>query len=75
VYRDAGALFFTDFQQVSIAERMSAWDFQFTVLKSFPNVLITPHSAFLTKEALASITDTVVSNITEFAEVRWRVRA
>ena len=34
---------------------------------SSPNVLVTPHSAFLTTEALANIADTTVANLKEFA--------
>jgi len=36
---------------------------KFQLLKSFPNVLISPHSAFLTHEALANIADTTVANL------------
>lgn len=35
-------------------------------LISMPNVLITSHQAFLTKEALENIADTTINNITEF---------
>lgn len=33
------------------------------VLKSLPQVLITPHIAFLTREALANIANTTVENL------------
>jgi len=33
-------------------------------LLTFPNVLVTSHQAFLTKEALANIASTTLSNIT-----------
>lgn len=36
---------------------------KFQLLKSFPNVLISPHSAFLTTEALANIAATTVQNL------------
>ena len=36
---------------------------KFQLLKSFPNVLISPHSAFLTAEALANIAATTVQNL------------
>ena len=36
---------------------------KFQLLKSFPNVLISPHSAFLTTEALANIAATTVENL------------
>ena len=38
-------------------------DRKFQLLKSFPNVLISPHSAFLTHEALANIAATTVANL------------
>lgn len=37
------------------------------MLKSYPNVLVTPHSAFLTEQALANIAATTVENIKEFS--------
>ena len=62
----AGPLFFTNLGEMELHERMHSWDRNFQVLKSFPNVLITPHSAFLTKEALGSIAQTTIANLTEF---------
>jgi D-lactate dehydrogenase len=35
-------------------------------LLTFPNVLVTSHQAFLTKEALANIASTTLSNVTAF---------
>ena len=35
----------------------------FTRLLTFPNVLITAHQAFLTREALATIAETTVDNV------------
>lgn len=37
-------------------------------LQSMPNVLITPHQAFLTKEAIVNITKTTIDNITVFEQ-------
>lgn len=37
-------------------------------LLTFPNVLITSHQGFLTREALANIADTTLSNVRAFAE-------
>ena len=51
-----------------MSKRMEAWDDEFKLLKSFPNVLITPHSAFLTREALANIANSTVANVLSFAE-------
>ena len=49
-------------------ERYTCWDKRFQLLKSYPNVLISPHSAFLTAEALANIAATTVANIREFQD-------
>ena len=38
----------------------------FQRLKSYPNCLVTPHSAFLTEQALHNIAATTVANIREF---------
>merc|ERR1719161_3512855 len=43
VYEDEDKLFFQNFDQT------------FAMLQALPNVIVTPHSAFLTKEALANI--------------------
>ena len=46
---------------------MKAWDNQFVTLKSLPQVVITPHIAFLTDEALGNIGDTTLSNLVAYA--------
>jgi D-lactate dehydrogenase len=38
----------------------------FARLLTFPNVLITGHQAFFTTEAMRSIADTTIANISEF---------
>eukprot|EP00959_Pyramimonas_sp_CCMP1952_P374188 7836528-Pyramimonas_sp.AAC.2 len=38
-----------------------------------PNVLVTPHSAFLTTEALTNIGQTTIDNLKEFAEGKDRL--
>ena len=43
-------------------------DDSFLRLHTFPNVLITGHQAFFTKEALMNISDTTLKNINDFAE-------
>ncbi|CAL5224887.1 g7646 [Coccomyxa viridis] len=68
VYEQEGALFFKNWSSVSASERYKSWDKKFQLLKSYPNVLISPHSAFLTKEALENICSTTVANIKEFQE-------
>merc|ERR1719191_1087372 len=45
---------------------MAYWDAKFILLKSLPNVLITPHSAFLTQEALTAICNTTITNVEEY---------
>lgn len=41
-------------------------DSSFLLLRSFPNVIITAHQAFLTEEALSTISNVTLSNITAF---------
>ena len=38
-----------------------------SILTAFPNVVMTSHQAFFTKEALASIATTTLDNATKFA--------
>jgi D-lactate dehydrogenase len=63
VYEHEESLFFEDFTRMSAPKRMRVWDNAFTVLKALPQVLVTPHVAFLTREALASIAATTVDNL------------
>lgn len=63
----AGNLFFQDFTSHTPVNRLKYWDRRFAALKAFPNVVITPHSAFLTQEALQNIADTTVANIHAFS--------
>ena len=62
----AGTLFFKNWSSLSPGERYKTWDKKFQLLKSYPNVLISPHSAFLTAEALQNIASTTVASIKEF---------
>ena len=66
VYDNEGALFFTDWTAMDPADRMKNWDRRFKTLISYPQVFVTPHSAFLTHEALASIGRTTAINLLEF---------
>jgi D-lactate dehydrogenase len=68
VYEDEDALFFQDLVPLSNEQRMKKWDMKFAMLRALPNVIITPHTAFLTKEALANICSTTMANIDEFTE-------
>lgn len=62
VYEEEGDYFFEDFSNEIIEDDVLAR------LLSFGNVLVTAHQAFLTKEALANIADTTLTNVKEFME-------
>jgi D-lactate dehydrogenase len=61
VYEEEDKLFFQDLSNTIIP------DDEFQRLLGFPNVVVTGHMAFLTREALGSIADTTLSNISAFA--------
>ncbi len=60
VYEEETSLFFEDFSSEIIP------DDTLTRLISMPNVIVTSHQAFLTKEALNAIAKTTVDNLTSF---------
>ncbi len=60
VYEEEGDLFFED-QSGNVIQ-----DDIFARLLTFPNVVITGHQAFFTKEALDNIAETTVENLNEF---------
>lgn len=62
VYEEEQALFSEDLSDKVIQDDM------FVRLESFPNVLITAHQAFFTKEAVENIASTTLANIREFLE-------
>ena len=64
VYEQEENLFFEDLSDTVIQ------DDAFQRLQSFPNVLITAHQAFFTRNALENIATTTINNITDFAEGR-----
>lgn len=64
VYEEEGDLFFEDLSQQVIQDDV------FMRLLTFPNVLITGHQAFFTREALEKIAETTIGNITAFEEGR-----
>jgi len=64
VYEEEGELFFEDRSDQVIA------DDTFSRLLTFPNVLITAHQAFLTREALEAIARTTLSNLDDLAAGR-----
>ncbi|OFZ28299.1 MAG: hydroxyacid dehydrogenase [Bdellovibrionales bacterium RIFCSPHIGHO2_01_FULL_40_29] len=60
VYEEEEGLFFEDFSEKILQ------DDQLARLLTFPNVLLTSHQAFLTKEALENIAQVTLQNISEF---------
>lgn len=60
VYEEEGDLFFEDLSDKIIADDI------FTRLLTFPNVLITGHQAFFTRNAMDNIAATTIANLTEF---------
>lgn len=60
VYEEEADLFFQDLSDKIIDDDV------FARLLTFPNVLITGHQAFFTKEALTSIAETTLANISAF---------
>jgi D-lactate dehydrogenase len=64
VYEEEDGLFFRDRSDQIITDDV------FTLLVSFPNVLVTGHQAFFTCEALSEIADTTIRNLTDFESGR-----
>jgi D-lactate dehydrogenase len=60
VYEEESNIFFHDYSNHIVNDDVLAR------LISMPNVIVTSHQAFLTKEALSNIADTTLSNIREF---------
>ena len=61
VYEEEAALFFEDQSDLPLQDDVLAR------LLTFPNVIVTAHQAFLTREALGAIADTTVQNIVAWA--------
>ena len=66
VYESEDDFFFRDFTTLADREAVPAFTYEFTLLRSFPELILTPHSAFLTKEALRAICDTTLLNASAF---------
>ena len=71
VYEHEEGVFFEDISSdtddnpgASLSEQ---WDTQLANLAARPNVIVTPHQAFLTQEALTNIAHTTADNLREFA--------
>jgi D-lactate dehydrogenase len=62
VYEYEKPVFFKDHSKIEIKDDV------FEKLRSFENVLITGHQAFLTNEALEGIANTTIENLTEWQE-------
>jgi D-lactate dehydrogenase len=60
VYEEEGDLFFNDLSDKIIGDDI------FMRLLTFPNVLITSHQGFFTREALTAIAETTLANITAY---------
>jgi len=60
VYEEEEQIFFEDRSGLIISDDV------FSRLLTFPNVIITGHQAFFTREALQKIAATTVANITDF---------
>jgi D-lactate dehydrogenase len=60
VYEEEEQIFFEDRSSLIISDDV------FTRLLTFPNVIITGHQAFFTRDALENIATTTIRNITEF---------
>jgi len=64
VYEEEAQLFFEDRSDLPLQDDVLAR------LLTFPNVIITAHQAFLTREALAAIAGTTLANIAAWADGR-----
>jgi D-lactate dehydrogenase len=60
VYEEEGDIFFEDRSGLILSDDV------FARLLTFPNVIITGHQAFFTREALLNIAATTIDNITKF---------
>lgn len=60
VYEEEGDLFFMDLSEEILDDEV------FARLLTFPNVLITGHQGFFTREALTNIAETTIGNLTDF---------
>ncbi|NHN24773.1 2-hydroxyacid dehydrogenase [Flavobacterium jejuense] len=62
VYENEKGIYFKDLSSSNIHDEL------FEKLRSYANVLLTGHQAFLTKEALQGIAETTISNLSEWTE-------
>lgn len=64
VYEQEGDLFFEDLSSQIVTDDV------FQRLLTFPNVIVTGHQAFFTREALAAIAQTTIANLDDYAAGR-----
>jgi D-lactate dehydrogenase len=64
VYEQEADLFFRDLSDTIITDDV------FQRLLSFPNVIVTGHQAFFTREAISTICETTINSVTQFANGR-----
>ena len=64
VYEEEEGVFYEDHSSVFLA------DDQLARLLTFPNVLVTSHQAFFTREAITAIAETTIGNLDDFAAGR-----
>jgi len=64
VYEKEKGVFFKDHAKSGIVDE------QLKKLLSLPNVLLTPHQAFMTQKALTNIAKTTFENIDDWAELK-----
>src|SRR3546814_13866444 len=62
VYEEEGDLFFRDLSETMLQDDV------FARLLTFPNVLITGHQGFFTREAMTAIAETPIPTISSFKE-------
>jgi len=65
VYEEEAGLFFHDMSNEIIQDDV------FVRLMTFPNVLITGHQGFLTREAITAIAETTIANLSAFESGSW----
>ncbi|MCA2961188.1 MAG: 2-hydroxyacid dehydrogenase [Silvanigrellales bacterium] len=69
VYEEEEGVFFEDHSELGLQDDVLAR------LLTFPNVLVTSHQAFLTREALSNIADTTLQSLEDFERGRPLVNA
>ncbi|KFM27932.1 D-lactate dehydrogenase [Auxenochlorella protothecoides] len=70
VYEGEESLFFKDMTNLNTQKRMKVWDKKFNELLGLPQVIVTPHIAFLTTTALDAIASTTRENLAAGAQGR-----